>query len=70
MPSDALGHEVAKLLIAPSPTRDRLTAGMFIPDEVDDPVRQIELALDATVAAEPIEAKLRAALRDGRLDAA
>ena len=31
VPSDTLGHEVAKLLIAPSPTRDRLTAGMFIP---------------------------------------
>ncbi len=67
VPSDALGHDVAELLIAPSPTRDRLTAGMFIPDEVDDPVRQIELALEATIAAEPIEAKLRAALRAGKL---
>jgi acyl-CoA dehydrogenase len=67
VPSDALGHEVAKLLIAPSPTRDRLTAGMFIPDEVDDPVRQIELALEATIAAEPIEVKLRAALGAGKL---
>ncbi len=67
VPSDELGHEVAKLLIAPSPTRDRLTAGMYIPDDVDDPVRQIELALESTVAAEPIEAKLRAALRAGQL---
>ena len=67
VPSDALGRDVARLLIAPSPTRDRLTAGMFIPDQVDDPVRQIELALDATVAAEPIEGKLRHAIRDGRL---
>jgi len=67
VPSDALGHDVAKLLLAPSPTRDRLTAGMFIPDEVDDPVRQIELALDATLAAEPIEAKVREAVRARRL---
>jgi acyl-CoA dehydrogenase len=67
VPSDALGHEVAKLLIAPSPARDRLTAGMFIPDDVDDPVRQIDLALEATIAAEPIEAKLRAAMRAGKL---
>ncbi|HVF63485.1 MAG TPA: acyl-CoA dehydrogenase [Casimicrobiaceae bacterium] len=59
-PSDALGSEVAKLLIAPSAARDRLTAGMFIPDDIDDPVRAIELALEATIAAEPIEAKLRA----------
>jgi acyl-CoA dehydrogenase len=67
VPSDELGRDVARLLIAPSPTRDRLTAGMFLPDQVDDPVRQIELALDATVAAEPIEAKLRDAMRAGRL---
>ena len=30
VPSDHLGHQVASLLIEPSATRDRLTAGMFI----------------------------------------
>jgi acyl-CoA dehydrogenase len=30
VPSDALGHAVAHLLIAPSATRDRLTAAMYI----------------------------------------
>src|SRR5205085_9859980 len=30
VPSDQLGHAVAKLLIEPSATRDRLTAGMFV----------------------------------------
>jgi len=30
VPSDALGHEVARLLIEPSATRDRLTAGVFV----------------------------------------
>ncbi len=29
VPSDKLGHEVARLLIEPSATRDRLTAGMY-----------------------------------------
>ena len=70
VPSDRLGHEVAKLLIEPSATRDRLTAGMYIsrpPD--DDPVALIERALAATLAAEPIEAKLRAAAKAGPLDA-
>ena len=70
VPSDRLGHEVAKLLISPSATRDRLTAGMFLPEDVDDPVRQIELALDATIAAEPVEDKIRAAIRSGALSAA
>jgi hypothetical protein len=31
VPSDKLGHEVATLLIEPSATRDRLTAGMYLP---------------------------------------
>jgi acyl-CoA dehydrogenase len=69
VPSDALGHEVAKLLIAPSPTRDRLTAPMFVPDG-DDPVADLERALEATVAAEGIEAKMRAAAKAGTLSTA
>ncbi len=67
VPSDALGHDVAKCLIEPSATRDRLTAGMYLPqneaEAMNDAVGVIELALEATLAAEPVEAKLRAALR-------
>jgi acyl-CoA dehydrogenase len=66
VPSDRVGHEVAKLLIAPSATRDRLTADMFIPADAEDPVREHELALEATVAAEPIEERLRVAIKKGR----
>jgi acyl-CoA dehydrogenase len=69
VPSDAIGHEVAKLLLEPSATRDRLTAGMYIGRAEDDPVNLIERALAATVAVEPIEAKLKAAMKEGRLDA-
>jgi acyl-CoA dehydrogenase len=68
VPSDRLGHEAASLLIAPSATRDRLTAGMFVGKAEDDPVGLIERALDSTMAAEPIEAKLRLAMKEGRLD--
>ncbi|MFI4887908.1 MAG: acyl-CoA dehydrogenase [Burkholderiales bacterium] len=67
-PSDELGHEVAKLLIEPSPTRDRLTAGMFIGDP-EEPVGMLERALAATMAAEPIERRLSDAIRSGALDA-
>jgi acyl-CoA dehydrogenase len=68
VPSDRLGHEVAKLLIEPSATRDRLTAGMFIARSGEGPVLQIERALAATLAAEPVEAKIRLAAKEGRLD--
>jgi acyl-CoA dehydrogenase len=69
VPSDELGHEVAQLLLEPSATRDRLTAGMFIGTAGDDPVALIERALAATVVAEPIELRLKSATKDGRLEA-
>ena len=69
VPSDLLGHEVAKLLIEPSASRDRLTAGMYVPRDEHDAVGVIELALEATLAAEPIEARLRAAEKAGRVGA-
>jgi acyl-CoA dehydrogenase len=68
VPSDRLGHEVASLLIAPSDTRDRLTDNVFIGREEGDPVGLIERALEVTMEAEPIHAKIRAAIKAGRLD--
>lgn len=65
VPSDKLGHEVASLLIEPGATRDRLTAGMYLPISESDPIGCIELALQATIATEAIEAKIRTA--QGRL---
>ena len=68
VPSDRLGQHVARLVIEPSPTRERLTAGMFIGDG-DEPVGLLERALAVSVAAEPIERKLRSAARSGKLAA-
>jgi acyl-CoA dehydrogenase len=65
VPPDKLGHEAARLLIEPSATRDRLTAGMYMPSNESDILRALELAVEATLAAEPIEAKLRGAARAG-----
>jgi len=59
VPSDRLGHEVAKLLLAPSATRDRLTAGMYVTKGETDIIGKLEAALAAAIAAEPIERKLR-----------
>jgi acyl-CoA dehydrogenase len=58
---------VAKLLIEPSATRDRLTGGMYLPQVEGDTMRAIESALEATLAAEPIEARIREAQKAGRL---
>lgn len=65
-PADTLGREAARLLVAPSAARDRLTAACHLPRGSDEPLAAIEAALAATLAAEPIEARIRAAERQGR----
>src|SRR3989441_234894 len=66
-PSDALGHEVARLLIAPSAARDRLCAGMYLPKAESEPLGCLEAALEATIKAEAVEAKIRAAHKSGAI---
>ncbi|MFN5541351.1 MAG: acyl-CoA dehydrogenase [Betaproteobacteria bacterium] len=68
-PSDQLGHEVAKILITPSAARDRLIADMYLPNDENDIMGQLNAAMNAVVAAEPIEAKVRAAQKAGRITA-
>jgi acyl-CoA dehydrogenase len=65
--SDHLGQAVARLLIAPGPTRDRLTAGCYLPTDVKDPVGALEQALASVFEAEPVEAKIRALEKSGAL---
>ena len=67
VPSDRIGHQVAKLMIEPSASRDRLTAETYLPKMASEPVGAVELALLATIEAEPIEARIRAAEKAGAL---
>jgi acyl-CoA dehydrogenase len=68
-PRDRLGSQVVALLLAPGPARERLTAGIFIPKDLDEPVAVLEAALRAVIAAEPIGAKIRKARTDGVISA-
>jgi acyl-CoA dehydrogenase len=69
VPSDRLGQQVAKLLIEPSATRDRLTAGMFLGSaERDDTLGVIDAAMEASIQAEAIEARIRAAQKAKTID--
>ena len=66
-PHDKWVSRVAKLMIEPGATRDRLTAGMYLPRKEDDVIGRLEFAMEAVIKAEPIEAKLRAAQKVGKL---
>ncbi len=52
--------------MSPSHARDRLTVGLYLPDDESDPLGGMEHALSAVIAAEPLEHKLEEGL-DTRL---
>ena len=64
-PLDARNHECAKLLLEPGAARDRLTAGMYVSKGESDATGILEAAFLATVACEPIEKRLREAVKKG-----
>ena len=68
-PSDHLGHRIATLLMQPGAARDRLTSGIYIPDDEQDAVGALEAALASTLACEPLQVTLQQARKDGKLKA-
>jgi acyl-CoA dehydrogenase len=67
-PDDRLGSRVAGIIMEPSPLRDRLTAGLFIPTDLSDPLGRLEDALRKVATAEPAEQKLNKAVKASRLE--
>jgi acyl-CoA dehydrogenase len=66
-PLDSRNHECARIALEPGAARDRLTAGMFISKNESEATGQLEAALLAAIACEPIEKKLREAVKSGAL---
>lgn len=59
--NDALVHQIAALLTNDTPTRDRLTQGIYINNKPDDGTGRIEVAFKAVLAAASVEAKIKLA---------
>jgi acyl-CoA dehydrogenase len=68
-PDDALIHQVARLALEPSATRDRLTVGIFITNDPADRMGRIEDALHKTLAAAELEKSLNQWMKAGKLAA-
>jgi acyl-CoA dehydrogenase len=67
-PLDARNHECAKLVLEPGAARDRLTSSVYVSRDESDVTGQLEAALLATIACEPIDRKFREAVKTGLLD--
>jgi acyl-CoA dehydrogenase len=65
-PLDARNRDCAQLVLSPGAARDRLTAGMYVP-KGEDATGLLEAAFLATIACEPIDEKLRKAVKKGKM---
>ncbi|OZA28141.1 MAG: acyl-CoA dehydrogenase [Hydrogenophilales bacterium 17-61-9] len=66
-PSDRAAHAAAQLLLSPSNTRDRLTAGVFIHPDANERSHQLEDALLLAHELAPLEARMKSLRRKGTL---
>jgi len=66
-PDDRLAGRVARLLMEPGAPRERLVAGVHRPTGADEAVGAVEDALARLLEAEPLERRLRRAVRSGEL---
>lgn len=58
-PADRLTRRCAELLLEPSPTRERLTAGLYLEPGANPNLADLEEAFRLTCATEPLREKLR-----------
>lgn len=66
-PTDRTASRAARLLLAPSSSRDRLSAGIYVTRDRKEPVGQLELALELSVKHEETERQIRAAVKSGEI---
>lgn len=64
-PRDRLENRVAELFLRPSATRERLIANTYLARVDDNPLGKLEEAMEMVIALEPIEKRLRKAIKDG-----
>ncbi len=64
-PGDRREHQVASMMINPTASRARLIDGIFLKRIPSNPVGMLDEALELAVAVEPLEKRLREAVKDG-----
>ncbi len=66
-PSDKLGHKIADLFLEPTVTRSRVTRGLSLATDAIHSAGRIEEALVKVIAVEPIEKRIKQAVKDGKI---
>lgn len=66
-PGDQLGSQIAQILQTPGLLRDRLTAGIHLPDDANEALGRLERAFLLSSQVEPVLKTIKAAIRAGKL---
>jgi acyl-CoA dehydrogenase len=66
-PSDALGHEVARLMQTPGEQRDRLTRGIYVPADTGQALGRLENAFRLAVQGDAVAKKIYHAVKAKQL---
>jgi len=67
-PSDKLGHQVARKILKPGDTLDRLSEGIFVSKNKYDATGRIDHALTLVLKTDELQRKLRDAYKHGQLE--
>jgi acyl-CoA dehydrogenase len=68
-PSDELGQEIVELIINPTPTRDRLAAGIYTAVEPGNPLGLLQQAMELAEQIKPLERRIFDARKSGDIRA-
>jgi acyl-CoA dehydrogenase len=66
-PADAIGQQIAELLMTPSATRERLASGIYRAADADSPIGMLQRVLESAEAIKALERKVFDAKRAGSL---
>lgn len=66
-PTDYLSHKVSDLIQQDTPQRDRMTEGIYLPNNDKEAITRIDNAFKAVKKAEEFERKVRQAVRDKKI---
>lgn len=66
-PYDAHTHKIANLILSDTDQRQRLTEGIFVPNDPTQQLARLERAFHAVKQAEAIEEKIRAGVKSGKM---
>lgn len=68
-PRDSRVRQIAEALQRGGPARERITAGIYVPDDPDEPLARLERAFELAQRSAPVWEKIRDALRSGEIEA-